>query len=437
MSEPHALPGNSPNGVWIEPGTSGRLRAMGVLGAHIPAVTISTRFWLGLALGALLAGVFPFAYAASIVLVAWAVFLLASTSGAVPGAASDLPSLLEWLGVLLGGLLILSMLKPLVAPRGRTAEPHSLDGGKEVLLFGFVKELASNVGVMAPSQIAVDNNVNSYCVFRGGVKGFSHCGFALVIGLPLAACLRLDQLAGVVAHELGHAALVRTVRSSYFIWAVHAWFSRVVFEQDRMDEQILSGLETPRPGVRLAWRFAQLLVHPGRGVLRLMMMAEGAVSAIFLRRVELEADRYQVRAGGTGAFISATLEINLLTLAAQRSLVELSWMKQRGQLVDDYPGLMASIRGRYSEEFVQRLMASVDAGKTGIFSTHFRDKDRIALARAENSIGIIKADLPASVLFTDFGALCREVTLEFYEEELHVARKEYELVPLQNIKGWD
>ncbi len=108
-------------------------------------------------------------------------------------------------------------------------------------------------------------------------------------------------------------------------------------------------------------------------------------------------------------------------------------MKRGGRLVDNYPGLVAALRGRYSERFVERVAAAIEQGATGWFSAHPCDKDRVALARAETERGILTAGLPAATLFTDFGALCRAVTLEFYDQGLSLKRGSYELIPLRNI----
>jgi hypothetical protein len=68
-----------------------------------------------------------------------------------------------------------------------------------------------------------------------------------------------------------------------------------------------------------------------------------------------------------------------------------------------------------------------------MLSAHPCDHDRIALALAEDEPGIVTADLPASVLFTEFQALCREVTIEYYEQELGIAPQGCELVPVERV----
>jgi Zn-dependent protease with chaperone function len=296
-----------------------------------------------------------------------------------------------------------------------------------------VSSLASKIGVAPPERIAVDCNVNCYCMFAGGIPGVFRSGFVLVIGLPLVAGLRLDQIVGVVAHELGHALQITTIRSSRFIWVVHSWLSRVASQQDEFDLMLQRRFDTARNTMRPALRLARLLVQPGRGILWLLMILEGTVTSPFRRRIEIAADRYQIRVSGTETFVSAVLEINVLAVAAQRAMVEIGRIKRRGQLIDDYPSLIAYIRSRYPEDFVQHLLAGLTEEKTGILSAHPCDNDRIALARAEHQRGIITADLPASVLFAEYNSLCHELTVEYFKHELGVAAGGYEVVPIETI----
>jgi hypothetical protein len=284
-------------------GTSAQLEAMGVLGAHIEPVVASAWRRLGLTLGASIACLFPLAYVALVALAAWGVGLIALKYRAASGTPSSFDSAPALLAFLAGGcLLILSLIKPLVAPPGQTAEPHYLDRRKEPLLFAFVKELASACGMPEPSRIAADCTVNCCCVLAGGIGGLFRPGFVLQVGLPLAASLRLDEFGGVLAHELAHAAQANAMRSNRVLYNVHAWFSRVVFERDEIDDRILNWLERAGALTRPILRLAQALSKLGRGALRLPMIAECAAASFFLRRMEAEADRYQARVAGSGYF---------------------------------------------------------------------------------------------------------------------------------------
>lgn len=403
-----------------------QLKAMGLLGDRIPvAVSLSCR--LGLMLAALVNIFLLSVYFALIPLIGWGVYWLTSAHGRL--AAPGLDALVISFALMLGG----SLLKPLVARPTQATEPHVLDHEEEPLVYAFVKELASNVGAPEPSRIAIDCNVNCCCVFAGGIRGLFRPAFDLLLGLPLVAGLRLDQMAGVLAHELGHAALTTNIRSNGLIATVNAWFSRVVFEPDKFDQHILIRLETADRGSRLVLHLAQALVQPARGLLWLLMVAACAASCAVLRRMELEADRYQVRVAGTEAFISAVLEINLLAVAAQRALVELSRVKREGRLVDNYPGFVVSLRGRYSPGFAGRLLAALEHGKTRMFSAHPADSDRMAFARRETSQGRVRAALPASALFAHPDPLCRAVTLDLYKHEFGLSEGSCRLVSYQDV----
>lgn len=398
---------------------SERLGTMRVRGAHIPPLSISPGYRLLVAFGALAALLFPLAYIALIALTGWGIYSF----------AARLSPLGLCLVLLAGTLLILSFAKPLIARSVPLPRTHALDARQEPLLFAFVREIASAGAMPEPSGISVDCSVNAYCSFTGGITGLFRSEFDLVIGLPLAAGLRLGQFAGILAHELGHASLARTRCSIRLLWSVGAWFSRVVDQRDEIDERILTWLAAPGRETRFAARLTQLFVLPGRGVLLLLKIAESAAVSMILRRIELETSRCQVRVAGSDGFISAVSELNLLSLAAQRAVIELSRMKRQGQLVDNYPGLITSIRDSYSEGFARRMLTRLESGKAGFLASHPADRDRIALARAEARPGIVTADLPASELFADFDAVCREVTLEFYRQEFGLTPEACELVP--------
>jgi hypothetical protein len=405
-----------------------RLKKMGVLEARIPPVAVGGRLRLSFALGALFTALLPFMYVALIAVVAWALYSFVSDPRWNVRSPLALASVLT-----AGCLLILSLLKPLVASPTATSEPHYLDSEEQPLLFGLVRALASNIGVTRPERIAVDCNVNCYCMFAGGIRGLFGSGFALVIGLPLVAGLGLDQIVGVLAHELGHALQITAMRSNRVIWVVDSWLSRVATQEDEFDLRLQGRLDAAGYMTRPALRLAQLLVGVGSGILWLLWIMEGTVTSGFRRRIEIAADRYQIRASGSDRFVSSILKINLLALAAQRALIELSGMKREGRLIDDYPALIAYIGAHYPADFVQRIAAGLGEERTGMLRAHPRDKDRIALARTEDQQGIVTTDLPASALFAKYEALCREVTGEYYEQELGLAPIAYEIVPIETV----
>jgi hypothetical protein len=108
-------------------------------------------------------------------------------------------------------------------------------------------------------------------------------------------------------------------------------------------------------------------------------------------------------------------------------------MWQRRRLVDDFPGLIASLRRGYSAAFVERLRAGMEKSGNRIFSSHPCDRDRMAFARAQATQGLLTPGLPAAALFADYQELCRQATLDYYDRDLRLEREGCNLVPLANV----
>src|SRR5262249_24911153 len=142
-----------------------------------------------------------------------------------------------------GVVLVLFMIKPLFARLPKARRGRALDLGREPILFAFVTRIARAVHAPEPRRIDVDCQVNASASFGAGLGGLVGRNLVLTIGLPLVSGLTVEQLAGVLAHELGHFAQGARMRLSYLIRSINAWFVRVVYERDEWDEQLVSWSE--------------------------------------------------------------------------------------------------------------------------------------------------------------------------------------------------
>ena len=139
---------------------------------------------------------------------------------------------------IIGGVLILFMLKPIFAKPGKARPPRELTAEQEPLLFAFIARLCEAVGAPQPKQIVVNCDVNASAGFRKGFLSIiARQDLVLVIGLPLVAGLTLRQFAGVLAHEFGHFTQGAGMRLGYVIRMINLWFVRVVYERDAWDER--------------------------------------------------------------------------------------------------------------------------------------------------------------------------------------------------------
>jgi Zn-dependent protease with chaperone function len=146
-------------------------------------------------------------------------------------------------------ILLFFMIKPLFAPVPRAGAEKELDPHKEPVFCAFVSRIARAVGAPEPHRIEVNCEVNASAALGRGLSGFFGNNLVLTIGLPLVAGLNARQLAGVLAHELGHFAQGAGMRFSYIVRSINHWFLRVVYERDGWDQRLVGGCEE---GGRLA-----------------------------------------------------------------------------------------------------------------------------------------------------------------------------------------
>src|SRR5205807_3169614 len=138
--------------------------------------------------------------------------------------------------LVIGGIVLLFMVKPLFAPRRRETTPLAVDPEKEPLLIEFVQKLCAAVHAPAPREIRLDSEVNASAALRRGFWSLFGNDLTLTIGLPLVAGMSLRQFGGVLAHEFGHFSQGAGMRLTYIIRSISFWFVRVVYERDSWDE---------------------------------------------------------------------------------------------------------------------------------------------------------------------------------------------------------
>jgi len=73
-------------------------------------------------------------------------------------------------------------------------------------LVALVRRVAREMGTEPPGHILLVPEVNAFVLQTGGLLGLRPGQRVMAIGLPLMEALTVDQLRGVVAHELGHYA---------------------------------------------------------------------------------------------------------------------------------------------------------------------------------------------------------------------------------------
>lgn len=404
---------------------------------EIQPIRMKAVYGVGVFLLAIAMLVLPAIYLALVGAVAYLVYFHATHNlSAIAGLHSTWALLFLYLGPLVvGAILLFFMVKPLVARRSRAHKLRTLEFGEEPLLFALVTRIAKSLGAPEPKRIDVDCQTNASAGFGGVLGGLVGGDLVLTIGLPLVTGLSVQELAGVVAHELGHFTQGTGMRLSYVVRSINGWFARIVYERDDWDESLVRGCEEENSLAGILY-LARICVWLSRWVLWLLMMIGHALSCFLLRQMEIDADLNATRLVGTECFAASSRRVLMLATAANHAdlLTLISW-KKCGHVPEDLSALTAALADGISREDALKVETELMKKKTGLFDTHPAHADRLASAARENAAGVFHLDGPAMMLFQDFPRLSQAASLDFYRQVIGKRVKRDALVPITALFG--
>lgn len=414
---------------------------LAALDVRIAPVRTGALYRLALLAVTLLLVLLPLIYFGLIAAVAWGLWHHATHGMDLLDGARGRGALwgfvIVYLGPLvIGGVLLIFMLKPLLAPRVKEPPPLTLDPRQEPALHAFAKGVADAVGAPTPREIHVDCRVNASASFRRGMLSFLGNDLVLTIGLPLAAGLDTRQLAGVLAHEFGHFAQGAAMRSTFVVFTVLRWFGRMVYERDAWDhrlEQTAAQAGELHITLLIVLQLARLCVWLTRQVLWLLMMVGYGASFWLCRQMEFDADRHAARLGGSDLHAGLARQLTLLSVGEQVAIDRLQTSFREGRLGEDLPALVQGGSHLLPAETRQKLLEELPSAKAGLFDTHPSHRDRIASAERESTAGLFTIAEPARVLFADWDDLCRRATRAHYQHSFSLDLKQIALVPSSEI----
>lgn len=379
----------------------------------IEPVRTSLSYKLGLVLVSALMLLLPAVYLAIIALTALGVYLHVVHS--VGLLSARLPGVLLYITPpVAGGILLFFMVKPLFAPARDDRGTRSLTRDGEPVLFDFVDQICAAVGSPKPSRIDVDSRVNASAGFRNGWRSMLGRDLVLTIGVPLVAGLNTRQFAGVLAHEFGHFSQGAGMRLSYFIRSINAWFERVVYHRDSWDEWLEETAADADWRISIVLHLTRLCIWLTRRILWALMMLGHLGSSLFTREMEYDADRYEARLVGGDTFASTHMRIVLLGAAEQAAMSELALISKEGRLADNLPKYVVATADDVTPQSLQKFAEAINNERTGWFDTHPSAPQRIASAKREQTDGVFRLERPASVLFSNFDQLAKNVTWDIY-----------------------
>ncbi len=131
--------------------------------------------------------------------------------------------------------LLLAVLRPLFALRRTAVGGVAINSELEPTFCSFVAGICEWMGVAPPKRLEVDCGLNASVHLAPGRWSFFRKDLTLRIGLPVIGALSGRELAGVIAHELGHFRQRTGVRLSFLIRGTNRWLTRAVNDRDALD----------------------------------------------------------------------------------------------------------------------------------------------------------------------------------------------------------
>jgi Zn-dependent protease with chaperone function len=273
---------------------------------------MSTNLWLRTVCAAALLVAFP-----SMLVVLLVVLVGAETWLAV----HSLGNALNWaIAIVPVSIVVVRGLRVLLSEVGEPVRGVPLTEPEHPELWGLVRRLASVCATRPPDEIHLDYGVTASVVEETRLLGLVSTRRRLVIGAPLVADMRADQLAAVLAHELAH----------YGHWDTR--LSTLAYRGRRAFVSTVSALDRTVP---FEWFLSVLL----NGWLRLYLRVSSGLS----QRQERAADTVAARAVGAAAMASALREIAVTTTAWQ------SFTEHHLVMAWDAGYLPADVFGGYAE----------------------------------------------------------------------------------------
>ncbi len=358
----------------------------------------------------------PVLYLTAILGLSYTMYHFASTEGQalVEGAVEDTwesGSFSFVLVILLCLYLIFALLSPLFTRQPRERHRVALQRGQELVLFGFVDFLAKVMDTPVPQRIEVvqDPEVS---LFHRQTDAQSK-ELVLILGLPLAAGLRLAEWVGLLSRELATYSYRPGGDLLHWILRQHRRGERILADylvyQESLGHRLDSRVEGGEVGVLTAIGgfLAFVFLSSTRWVVTAFVKLSEWISHTPRRWARRDADRFHRQMVGNTVAASALGKQKAMRQAYAELLETLETLD--GAKKDD------------STVLLDHLPAQLALASTPL-TTAAKTTDPLATDPQElhgpqrpfGSLGLFKSSLPSTVLFRDFAGLSQRATVDFY-----------------------
>ena len=323
----------------------------------------------------------------------------------------------------ISSVLALFMVKSLFAIR-KTADPQGIEVNEQnqPKLFGFLNQLADEVGAPRPHRVFLTPQVNAAVFYDLSlINLFFPSKKNLIVGMGLVNSLNLGELKAVLAHEFGHFSQ-GSMLVGRWVYITQQIIVHMVATRDWLDKAINF---VARFDIRIAWVgwILNIVIWSIRSVVdtlfNVIIIAERALS----REMEFNADLVAVSVTGSDALVNALHKLQAADQAwqtATQTVVEEIHNKMQVEdvfetqtaamekigfiLGDENFGKSPTLPASEKEKF--RLFDEDSARPPQMWATHPANRDREDNAKAHYIEATVDArsawevfDDPASVKY--------------------------------------
>ena len=367
-----------------------------------PAVPLGRKLFTVAVAGVLL--ILPLFYIAALGGLGYGIFWLATSS-----YGRELSPAVFWIAIVTAALLLLCLLKPLVEPRRLLVEVYPLTADKEPLLTEFLQLIGKQVNAAPPARVQTE------CSTR--LELDSRRGGTLTIGLPLAASLSAEQLAGLIGGQLAHVRKNAGCGPTNLIRSINGWLWRSIYEDGRFDAWLARVAQRPKFSLAkllVPLRAAKLVTQ---AVLFIPMFIGNTLAQNLVRQSELDADRAAARLVGRETFAATLLRLGDIEFTWQGVLAELAFLHKEQQLPDSLPQQLSLRMLDMTPELAAALRETVGKPEEKPFDSRPSDADRLAATQHEPVGGVCVCGLPARTLFATYEETARQITFDYYSAQ--------------------
>lgn len=336
------------------------------------------------------------------------VYLLASIDHAGPDRPNGRGILFLIVLTLGGALTLVLMIRPLFTRIPAEKLEPGLEREDAPLLFLLVDRLCKSLGAVPPKAVYLTIDPGAAAGVGSSWRSIWRSEYTLSLGLPLIAGLTIQELAGVIAHELGHFNQSLACRLTFVVHRIQLWFMEVVFRPHRIDDWLARHTDGDIVGPTLF--FMRGPTYTIRKTLKLLMRGAHLAECGLRRQQEFDADQSMSWAAGSDRFPNILRRIVALDAATGSVEAAIERFHPDGFIMDDYPKLLVALADRLDQDTQKRVADHLADKSCRWTASHPPHAERFARARGYKHQPAIAIDEPAAQLFRDFSKVCRAAT---------------------------